>query len=346
MGAKSMRKVDKLLEFDNTSRLVKEKLSAGTRIKNRKAMCETLGMQYTRGNNARDSDERVWSRLFSWVKEGNAYVVTRVFQKPMPKPFDKRDLFSANNLICLSTLEHDGLMLTKGRLYELCGYVGSIWNNDELASERLTKFADENGYSFQQTQYFYKVLRNHVGGYCGQHIENSLSRISERQYLQADKVVMVKIAGIGPDRQATEKERGAYLTALAQVREKKGRNLILTKEWEVINAHLRDILDIPDMTRMYEVFRLHSFDRELIERFCSMAETGVDDAKRETNERVLEILKGRMPKEVSDGNYRLALSMYGEERLEHGTAVTVPLLKDTKLLEQDRIKLIDALVAI
>lgn len=338
--------IDQLLEFDNVSMLVKERLSAGSRVKNRKAMCEILGMDYVRGNHARDKDEKIWARLFGWVKEGNAYVVTEVFTRPLPEPFDKRDLFSANNLIALSALRRDDCTLSKKKLYRQCGYVSPKWNDDEFISDYLTKFAEKNGYSFKQTQHFFKVVQNHVSGYCGQHLDSSLARITERGYLTAEKNVMVMTEGEPRDRRATRRESEAYFDAAALVRKKKGRNLILTKEWDAINGHLRDVLNLPNMVRMYEAYRLYAFDRELIGDFCNSAGLSVEEAKRVTNERVVNILKGRMPKEVKDSNYRLAVSMYGEDRLEHGTAVTVPLQKAERLLEQDRVELIDALVAI
>lgn len=73
-----------------------EKLSVGMRVPNYRKLCDLLGEPIEAGN-SKKAQFRKWDQFFSYQREGNAFIITEIFDAP--KPVDDRRMKYAQNLI-------------------------------------------------------------------------------------------------------------------------------------------------------------------------------------------------------------------------------------------------------
>lgn len=71
------------------------KLSYGMIVKNYATMCELLGEEVKTGRgNSKSSQEKNWKRFFGWEMDGQKYVVTDIYDKPLPEMIRENSIYA------------------------------------------------------------------------------------------------------------------------------------------------------------------------------------------------------------------------------------------------------------
>ena len=77
--------------------------------KNYKVICNTLG-ENIKGGKSKRLQLKDWERYFEWKKEGYKFIVTEIYNKPLPKPKDNRGKSKGsrnNNIIDIPNFKVD-----------------------------------------------------------------------------------------------------------------------------------------------------------------------------------------------------------------------------------------------
>lgn len=64
--------------------MVCDKIQVGSVIKNYKTMCELLQENYKKTHDKRKRQEDEWHRYFNWIRDGNKFIITELYDIPSP----------------------------------------------------------------------------------------------------------------------------------------------------------------------------------------------------------------------------------------------------------------------
>lgn len=135
-----------MIEKDNK---FKNRLQAGERYESYRALCEQLGKKYKSGK-SKQLQIRDWSRYFSSHREGQAWIIDKVFDEPFPK-VDKRS--AGNTSIYIKDIEililyklyeqeatngHAVIYFSLRRLMKELGMVNNLYQSDAASLENLS----------------------------------------------------------------------------------------------------------------------------------------------------------------------------------------------------------------
>ncbi len=228
-------------------------LRVGLRVKNHRAMCELLGEPYNSSSNSKRSKEKRWSRFFKWSREGNAYIIEKIYPVPAPMPFSTQDIFSENVLcallhyLCAGHTDRDGL--SQSKLFEICGFTNKEWRKKDI-SRHLERFNIGRGEAKYQHHRLDLAIRN----YCGYHLKESLKRIAQRGYISYH--TELRVLTRGDVRPTTDKESTLYEKTLEDYKTRTGHVYITGYDKQFMDD-LRRALNIPDLERIYDVYHIN-----------------------------------------------------------------------------------------
>ncbi len=201
--------------------MVLDNIHPGLRVKNYPALCELLEEPVINGGTAKNAQIKRWKQHFSWTRDGQAFIITEVFDCPQPKPFRADDQYTQDILAIL----HDYFngkgseAFYSSRLFALLGFT-----NGREVRERLATGVSEKPHRFGLNNYDYRLIRynfNHHVSAFKQTIVASLDRLQDRGYLEWRRTVEIKQSN-GRWKHATPEEIEIYNEMDASVRESLG----------------------------------------------------------------------------------------------------------------------------
>lgn len=201
--------------------MVLENIYPGLRVKNYPALCELLEEPVINGGTAKNAQIKRWEQHFSWTRDGQAFIITKVFDCPQPKPLRADDQYTQDILVVL----HDYFggegseAFYSSKLFALLGFT-----NSREIREKFEEGASEEPYRFGLSNYDYRLIRQNFRYHAGtfkRTITDSLSRLQDRRYLEWRHTVEIKQSN-GRWRHATPEEIEIYNEIDASVRESMG----------------------------------------------------------------------------------------------------------------------------
>ncbi len=129
------------------------RICVGTEVKNYKAMCEVLGCVPCKGSgNDKRSQLRNWERYFRWRREGHKYIVTEIYDVPLPY-VDGRSLregvylghIEALTVRLLASCRNNRLYCLKNDLYAMLGFVNGNYEDLRLRHSDIIENAVRSG---------------------------------------------------------------------------------------------------------------------------------------------------------------------------------------------------------
>lgn len=199
-----------------------DNIHAGLKVKNYPSLCRLLGEPIKNGGTSKTAQLKEWRRFFSWEMEGRAFVITKVFDYPHPKPFRVDDEYTEDILVILH--EHFNGSGTEvffsSRLFSLLGFT----NGREIREKRIGE-TRETPFRFGLNDYDYRLIQNnfnyHVSVSLGGVIRASLDRLQTREYLKWKSTVELKSVN-GIWHHATSEEAELFREIDKTVRERLG----------------------------------------------------------------------------------------------------------------------------
>ena len=197
--------------------MVLDNVYPGLRAKNYPTLCELLEEPIINGGAAKKAQIKRWERHFSWKKDGQAFIIVAVFDRPQPKPLRADDQYTQDILVIL----HDYFggkgsgTFYSSRLFALLGFT-----NGREIREKTQEDTNEKPYRFGLNDYDYRLIQynfdHHVKAFK-RTIINSLSRLQNRGYLEWRPTVEIKQSN-GRWKHATPEEIEIYNEMDASVR--------------------------------------------------------------------------------------------------------------------------------
>lgn len=201
--------------------MVLDNIYPGLRVKSYPALCKLLGEPVKNGGTSKKAQIKRWKQHFSWKKDGQAFIIIAVFDRPQPKPFRADDRYTQDILVVL----HDYFggkgseAFCSSKLFALLGFT-----NGREIREKFAEGASEKPHRFGLNNYDYRLIQynfsHHVGA-LKQTIVASLDRLQDRRYLEWRRTVEIKQSN-GRWRHATPEEIEIYNEIDASVRESMG----------------------------------------------------------------------------------------------------------------------------
>lgn len=150
------------------------KLQKGTTAKNYKDMCNLLGCEPCKGNgNDREYQIKNWHRYFNFKKAGYKFIVTEVYDTPLPQSDARKVKEGKYNkyielllLRYVSACEDNMLEITKRGLYKVLGMV----------NENYDKVTYDNCVEAIQDDVGHKISRFNINHFH-QRVENKFSKV-------------------------------------------------------------------------------------------------------------------------------------------------------------------------
>lgn len=272
---------------------VKENLKENIVIKNYKKLCELLGENIQAGK-AKQLQEKNWQRYFNYEKEGQKYIITKLYNEPLPK-IDQRKL--GNNaeyiehikfilLNYLSKQEGYTTRLTLKKLFLLLGMINNnymnlenkeILQNDEL----LTEF--QINHFYQRT--YDKLKRT---------IFSSLNNLQNNRLIMYEEIVMISI-NINNEtiiRNANDKEKELILLTQKDVLNEMGLESIVLvylkfKQKEFYKRVNELLLERYNINYSYIEFKIIYNHKNIIE---AKKQAELEMQKRMLNDKMIETI--------------------------------------------------------
>ncbi len=164
-------------------------LNVGFVVKNYKMMCKLLGEKEKSGK-SKKYQQNDWKRYFDFEKEGQKYIITKIFETPL----SKEDLRSLGNnsiylphielilLNYLSAMEENCLKIPLKKLLLLLGLVNNKYNNrdDNSIMEEYDISEFQINHFYQRT---YQKLR--------QTVFSSLKSLKARSLIMYEEIIVI-----------------------------------------------------------------------------------------------------------------------------------------------------------
>lgn len=182
----------------------KQILLVGQVIKNYKILCKLLNEPELNGN-SKIAQHKEWERYFSYIKEGQKYIITEIYDSPIPK----QDLRSKGNnseyvqhielllLNYLSKQTDSQADFTNKNLFLLLGMVNQNYTNESYRQ----LIEDDEYISEFQVNHFFQRSYNKLNTI----LYDSLRNLSNRRLITVKKDMMIKI-GDAVARKAIDEE--------------------------------------------------------------------------------------------------------------------------------------------
>lgn len=159
-------------------------IKVGMRIKNYAEICRLLDIKIQRGN-GKTKQLNDFKRYFEWMKEGNAFIITKVYNKPKAFTEDEMIELLILNLLATADIKNNCTVIaTKRSIFEKLNMVNSnfrycIKNPNEVA---IFRGIDENSVS---------DIMSSIDNSLSNKLKSALKRLSKRRILLNSDVYMI-----------------------------------------------------------------------------------------------------------------------------------------------------------
>lgn len=217
------------------------KLHIGLRVKDYPTMCELLDEPEKNGGSSKPAQLKRWRQHFSWREEGRAFIITEIYERPLPKPFKADDMYTEDILIILHDYFKGSGSRTffSGELLDLLGFT-----NGRKAIENRTNEKTAEPERFDLSDYDYLIIRQnfeyHIT-YFKSIMTTSFERLEQRNYLNWERTVKIKRLN-GSWELASPEEHGIYKDIDRQAKSELGIKTISLWNREKYNGLMHDKL--------------------------------------------------------------------------------------------------------
>lgn len=217
------------------------KLHIGLRVKDYPTMCELLDEPVKNGGSAKPAQLKRWKQYFSWREEGRAFIITEIYERPLPKPFKAGDMYTEDILIILHDYFKGSGYRTffSGELLDLLGFT----NGRKTIENRTNEITAEPEH-FDLSDYDYLIIRQnfeyHIK-YFKSIMTTSFERLERRNYLNWERTVKIKRLN-GLWELASPEEHSIYEDIERQAKSELGIKTISLWNREKFNGLMHDKL--------------------------------------------------------------------------------------------------------
>ena len=271
-------------------------LIQGQTIKNYKSLCTILDIP-VKGGNGKDIQLNELSRYCTYIKQGNKFIITEIFNIPLVKIDHRKE---GNNskyvehikyllLNKLSTCDSYKCTFTKNNLFEFLGMVNPLYLKKTYAKQTLTKQDDRirpfdiNHFYMRSNDKMTRILFDSL---------NSLKNQFLIEYREVNIIVRLNNEGDKEHTEATEKELIILLEVKRRVLLDMGLNsmiqVIFKFKTEEFYKSVTDILkEEYDIEYSYKQFELLFAKDNIIDELLLLESK---EHKRELNNKVIDII--------------------------------------------------------
>ena len=189
------------------------KLYIGMVVSNYKEMCSLLEQPPTTGN-AKKAQLGLWSRFFNWERNGNKYVITEIYEIPLPEEIRGDAVFSKyieKQLTLALAQQPDGVFcFTDSTIYKALNMVGSDYDllkTYESTVKELDKVENEISW------YGMWLLRSQAKAKLRRILDNALESMKKRSLIVYKRENAVRHSKDGEPMSATDEENNLILEA-------------------------------------------------------------------------------------------------------------------------------------
>lgn len=180
-----------------------ENLSVGQVVKSYKAMCELLGEKY-KGGDSKKSQIKKWKRYFSYIEDGNKFIITEIYERPLEKATQERkgiynDIVQLLILDLLSKNEGN-LIITKEKLTKKIGLTNENYSLGYINQSRMSEYLEVDNVILGD---FYKVNTASISKILNKSIES----LERKFIIDKQDVMMIQYNGDSKPRVATVFDR-------------------------------------------------------------------------------------------------------------------------------------------
>lgn len=281
-------------------------IKAGLCVKNYKALCCLLNEPVKNGN-AKKAQLKEWERYFSFHKKDNdkyILVIDEVYDTPLPEAIRVDDVYSAlvqvilcNYLRMPEKLINGSLIVTKKRLYEICGMVNHNYIDVPTKTALLYDFEKSNGLSHKSGKWTVNEFNMRVNSRLNNILYKVLNRLKKKKYIIYDDYYEITeiINGIPISREASGYERNAYLNACQNVKNNLGITYINDyNSGAFYNAVREYIKEEYGWDSCYEYIRINYADK-FTQQYCDISrqelQMEIDKNRAIINEHIVEMFE-------------------------------------------------------
>ena len=285
------------MEID-ASRL--ESFYVGMRVKNYAELCRLFGVEPASGNSKR-AQTKEFKRYIDWEKVpgSNALVITAVHPEPLPRELREDAIYANDVLTCLQWdaqakrrergLDGDGwftVTYSLPQVLHVCGFVNPRWTSrtNEIW-KAFREFMQEEAPCVTEKQgaRFLRKLDTHVGQYCANALDKSLSSLEKKGHpVKMEKGLWV-VTG-RETRRATAEEEEQYDSLSREVKADLGITRLdlhnRPQYYRVLSKRLHEEMPIDKAYHLREIGTRGSGGAVSIE--------GYESAKRRVNDHSTE----------------------------------------------------------
>lgn len=187
-----------------------KKLSEGLVVDNYPAMCNLLDEKVKGGKSKKLQLER-WKKYFDWEMDGHKFIITKIRELPLPKKIYGNDLYARDILsVVFGLLANKKDTKNYYTIKELLYFCGFVNENYKDKKDTLSVFAEENGCSYQQAQYLYNKLYQHINSYSKRALERCLKRLQKRGIIKFEIAYFIKYLNNKNGKFTTVEEEKTY----------------------------------------------------------------------------------------------------------------------------------------
>ena len=175
--------VDYIDNDDDTDEVDVSKLDIGMVVRNYKELCQLLA-QTPKTGNARKAQLRMWNRYFNWERSGKKYIITEIYDIPLPEELRCDAMFAKyieTQLVLALAQQPEGVFcFTDSTIYKALNMVGSDYDLLKTYESTVNELKKINN---EVSWYGMWLLRSQAKAKLRRILDNALESMKKRSLI-------------------------------------------------------------------------------------------------------------------------------------------------------------------